>query len=342
MEYINGKILTEEGFKKGYILNKQHEPATIHIGSHPHSSSPKDLIIPTFINAHTHIGDTFIRKKNISLPKDIKQLVAPPDGLKHKLLKTTDPEEIFNGIINGLVELKQQGITTFVDFRENGTKGIKLFKEALKQKPMNAIILGRPENNDFSKKTIDSLLDESDGIAISSAEDHPYEDIQLIREKTKKANKRFALHVSERIQEPIQPIIDLQPTFIVHMTQGSKKDLKMIKNQQIPIVVCPRSNHFFGMKPNIKLMKEVGNKILLGSDNFMFHPPSMLSEIRNIQLHFPDLFSLEELFHLVTYNARKALNLKDNIPGSTFPKSWIIIDPQNYQIKRIIKMVEEG
>ncbi|MDG6219368.1 MAG: amidohydrolase family protein, partial [Candidatus Thermoplasmatota archaeon] len=312
------------------------------IGSYHPSSNQKLILIPTFVNAHTHIGDAFIRKKNISIPNDIKQLVAPPDGLKHVLLRNTNLQEIIAGINQGLKELRQEGTTTFVDFRENGLKGINILKEALKQNPINAIILGRPEDMNSSEKTITSILKNSDGIAISSMQDYSYDEVVSLAELTKKANKMFALHVSERIREPIQPIINLHPNFIVHMTQASKKDLQQIKHKEIPIVVCPRSNHFFGMKPNIKLMKEIGNIILLGSDNFMVHLPSILNEIRYIQTHFPNVFSLEELFHLVTYQARKALNLKDNIPGSTFPRSWIAIDPDTYQIKTLLEKVEEG
>lgn len=341
MNCINGKILTENGFKKGFI-SQHNEQATIHIGSYHPSSNQKLFLIPTFINAHTHIGDAFIRRKNISIPHDIKQLVAPPNGLKHVLLKNTNRQEIITGIDQGLKELKQEGITTFVDFRENGLKGITILKEALEQNPINAIILGRPEDMNPSKKTISSILKNSDGIAISSVEDYSYEDVVFLAELTKKTNKMFALHVSERIREPIQPIITLHPDFIVHMTQASKKDLQHIKQKEIPIVVCPRSNHFFGMKPNIKLMKEIGNTILLGSDNLMFHSPSIINEIRYILTNYPNVFSLEELFHLVTYQARKALNLKDNIPGSTFPISWIVIDPDTYQIKTLVEKVEEG
>lgn len=342
MNCIEGKILTDHGFKQGYILRKNREDPLLHFGRTTIHSTQKALIIPTFVNAHTHIGDTFIRKKEIPLPRDIKQLVAPPNGLKHELLKKTDSQTIINGIIHGLRELQNEGVSIFIDFRENGLKGIKILQNALQHVFLKSIILGRPDSINFHGKDINLILESSDGIGVSSIEDLPYERIVFAAEQAKKAGKRFAFHASERIREQIKPILDLDPDFIVHMTKASKNDLKQVKKQNIPIVVCPRSNHFFKMKANLKKMKEIGNTILLGTDNFMLHTPSILQEIRFIKNQFPGLFTIEELFMMATYSARKALNLKDYIPGSTLPMSWIIINPNTYQIITIIKKVEEG
>jgi cytosine/adenosine deaminase-related metal-dependent hydrolase len=342
MSCINGKILTEQGFKQGYVIVKDEEIPLLHFGNHSHNNTKKAIIIPTFINAHTHIGDTFIRRKHVSLPHDIKKLVAPPYGLKHRYLKNTNEEEILQGMIYGLNELESEGISTFIDFRENGIDGINLLQKALKGNPINSMIFSRPKNLQFSNKEIIDLLKKSDGIGISSIEDYNYDDIALIAELTKKKHKQFALHVSERIQESIRSILDLKPNFIIHMTQSSKKDLEQVKKHDIPIVVCPRSNHFFHMKANLKEMKQTGNTILIGTDNSMVHSLSILQEIRFIQDHFQNLFSIEELFLISTYGARKALNLKDNIPGSKFPSSWILIDPKSNKIMNVLKMVEEG
>jgi cytosine/adenosine deaminase-related metal-dependent hydrolase len=341
MKCIKGRILTDQGLKKGY-LHIKNKTTSISLGTSSKPADQKGIIVPTFVNAHTHIGDTFIRKKQIPLPQNIEQLVAPPDGLKHILLTKTDNQEIMLGIKDGLDELQKAGISTFVDFRENGLTGVMLLKKQLDQKQIQSIILSRPDTHHPSSREITHLLAESSGIGISSVEDWDYNEVALIVHKTKKLQKLFALHVSERIREPIEPIVQLHPDFIIHMTQASKEDLELVKDQHIPIVVCPRSNYFFHMKPNLELMKKVGNILLLGTDNFMFHNPSIIDEIRCIQTHFPSLFTLEELLKMPTYNARKALNLKDNIPGSTFPSSWIVLNPINYHIETIIKKVEEG
>ena len=339
MKKVHGAILTETGFKKGYVEIQEQNHAILHIKKES-TSNESYFIIPSFLNAHTHIGDAFVREKNISLPTDINKLVAPPDGLKHRLLRTTKPDEIIKGMIQGLKEFKDNGISTFIDFRENGIQGISLLQKALNQVPIDSLILGRPQDLEVTIKEIDDILKVSDGVGLSSLSDWDYDLVKLIAEKTKKKDKIFAIHASECVREPIKPILDLEPDFIVHMTKGSKQDLIQIKEQQIPLVVCPRSNSFFGMTPNIQAMHEIGNTLLLGTDNFMLNPPSIIDEIKWVQTNFPTLFSIEELFLMNTYNGRKTLLKDRDQSASNSPSSWLIIDARNYEINTILQDVK--
>lgn len=339
MSKFHGAILTKNGFKKGYVTVHNDESSTIYLDE-ASSSSESYLIIPSLLNAHTHIGDTFIRKKKIPLPHNVQQLVAPPDGLKHRLLQTTNEEEIIKAMVNGLKEIKENGISTFIDFRENGVKGLSLIHKALQQVSVDSVVLGRPSNLDVTTKELDDILKLSDGIGLSSVRDWDYDLVKFIVEKTKKKNKIFAIHVSECEREPIKPILDLEPTFLVHMTMASKQDLIQVKQQDIPIVICPRSNHFFGLTPNIQAMHDIGNTIILGTDNFMFHPPSILDEIRWIQTHFKGLYSLEELFLMNTYHARNLFSFKAEKNKDSCCLSWLILDAQNYDIKIILHDVK--
>ena len=86
MDFVSGEILTDIGFKSGYIGFEKEKIVETGKGNPPKKPICKGLIVPTFVNAHTHIGDSFIKEKGIDLPKNIKDLVAPPDGLKHRLL----------------------------------------------------------------------------------------------------------------------------------------------------------------------------------------------------------------------------------------------------------------
>ena len=341
MTIVHGSILTENGFKNGYIETEEHNSVTLHIQN---QSSPtiSHLIIPSFINAHTHIGDTFIRTKNIPLHADIEQLVAPPNGLKHRILQTTDPKEIENGIVKGLNELKQNGISTFIDFRENGVQGLTMINKALLNTPVDSIILGRPQKLETTTKEIDNILMVADGIGLSSISEWDYDTVKFISEKTKQKNKLFAIHASERIREPINQIINLHPDFIIHMTVASKKDLLEVKKREIPIVVCPRSNLFFGMRPNIKHMHDIGNTILLGTDNFMLHQPSIIDEIRYIQRYFPNLFKLEQLFLMNTYHGRNIISKFKKELKVLFTSSWLVLDAQTYKIKGFLYNVEQA
>lgn len=338
MNQLHGAILTKDGFKNGYITVNEQESSTLHV-YHKSSTHETQLMIPLLFNAHTHIGDTFVRKKNIPLPNDIQQLVAPPNGLKHQLLRTTKSTEIINGMIQGLKELKTNGISTFIDFRENGIHGLSMIHQALQKIPVDSLLLGRPTGLDVTTKEIDDILKVSDGIGLSSVQDWDYDLAVLIAEKTKKKNKFFAFHASECERDPIKPILDLKPDFIVHMTKASKQDLLQVKQHHIPLVVCPRSNQFFGLKPNIQAMHDIGNMIVLGTDNFMLHPPNILDEIKWIQHHFPRLYTLEELLLMNTYQAR-TIFLKKEYTGEQLPSSWMVLNAQTFRIKTIVHDVK--
>ena len=73
---ISGRILTYESFEEGYIILEND--TVKEIGKIPPIKPRiKGYIIPKPVNAHTHIGDTFVRKKIKKLPRDIEKLVAP-------------------------------------------------------------------------------------------------------------------------------------------------------------------------------------------------------------------------------------------------------------------------
>ena len=65
MDFVSGEILTLDGFKKGYIGFSKKKIIETGMGIPPKKPICKGLIVPYFVNAHTHIGDSFIKEKNI-------------------------------------------------------------------------------------------------------------------------------------------------------------------------------------------------------------------------------------------------------------------------------------
>jgi len=325
MDYIGGEILTPNGFKKGYIgFEKQ---TIVEIGHNVPPKKPicKGLVVPMFINAHTHIGDSFIREKNIELPKDIEKLVAPPDGLKHRLLKDASEEDIVNGMKKSIDEMINSGISCFCDFRENGIHGINHLRCALKNHNIDTVALSRPTELKYKKMEMENLLKNSEGIGISSISDWDYSELEKISKHVKKNNKIFAIHASERIREDIDLVLDLKPNFLVHMVKASESDLTYVKESNIPIVLCPRSNSYFGLKPNLNLMKKVDVEILLGTDNAMLNLPNVLDELKFLK-GTTDIYNLEQLLNMITFTSRKVLNLSPCILGSNSPADFIVLD----------------
>ena len=96
-------------------------------GDITYSKHPNYILIPGLINSHIHIGDSFAKEQGFN--KDLLEVVAPPDGLKHKLLGNTSKEIKTQGIKEATSEMLGNGITSFVDFTENGLTGINLLKK---------------------------------------------------------------------------------------------------------------------------------------------------------------------------------------------------------------------
>ena len=136
------------------------------------------LLIPGFINAHTHIGDSIA--KDLSINSNVDSKIHPMIGLKQKILRETPDKELIRFMRKSAQTMLKKGITTFVDFREGGVHGINLLKKALKDVPINAVILGRLEYYhtkqqikqntpmpDFLKDDLDFILQNCNGVGIS-------------------------------------------------------------------------------------------------------------------------------------------------------------------------------
>ena len=325
MDYVSGEILTDDGFKKGYIGFDKGIIVETGKDNPPKKSISNGLIVPTFVNAHTHIGDSFIRDKDINLPKNIEDLVAPPNSLKHKLLHESADEEIIAGMEKSIQLMLKSGTKYFYDFRESGILGISQLKVALRLSKISSIILSRPDSLSYEKTELDLLLKNSDGIAISSISDWNYSELQKVAKETRSKNRIFALHGSERVRESIDDILDLKPKFLVHMLKASESDIQRVKENNIPIVICPRANSFFDLKPNYKLLKKIGVDVLIGTDNAMLNSPIILDEINYLKSITKE-FTTTDLLYMTTFGARKALNLECDILGPNSKDEFVVLD----------------
>jgi cytosine/adenosine deaminase-related metal-dependent hydrolase len=122
----------------------------------------------------------------------------------------------------------------------------------------------------------------------------------------------FAIHASERIREDLDRILNLRPSFLVHMTMASPDDIAACVQEEIPIVVCPRSNLLFGKMPPLRNMVETGATLALGTDNAMFSIPDMFSEMEfaGRLLRYQGVGKVDHAVDMALKNGRKLLNQK--------------------------------
>ena len=262
-KFIKGSIGFENGIIKKILDRPNRKPAA------------RGVIIPRLVNAHTHIGDAVV--KNVS--GRLEELVAPPNGLKFRVLRKSSDKEIVDAMKKTVDDMFFSGVSVFCDFREFGIKGINQLNNALKNKQMKCVKMGRPEKLEYRREEVNKILGKTDGIGVSSISDWYYFELKKLAEHTKRKNKMFALHVSERIREDIDKVLDLRPDFLIHMTKASESDLEIAADSNVPVVVCPRSNVFFGNIPNIPLMIKKCLTLLLGSDNAMINNPDIFTEM---------------------------------------------------------------
>lgn len=234
------------------------------------------LVIPGLWNAHTHLGDAVVTQE---LRGTLEELVAPPDGLKHRILAKAKDEAVVAAMQRAMATMLRTGTTGFSDFREGGLRGLRLLYAAQAALPLDGVALGRPAGLTYDGREVAALLRASDGIAVSSYVDWPAGDLEKLAGDVCRAGKIFAIHCSERIREDIDKVLDLSPSFLIHMVQATDADLERTADADVPVVVCPRSNAFFGLTPDIPRMIRAGVELRLGTDNAMINVPSVLREM---------------------------------------------------------------
>ena len=256
------------------------------------------LLIPGFINAHTHIGDSI--GKDVTLNRTVDEKIHPVFGVKSKILKNTSQENLSIFMKNTCYSMLRKGITTFVDFREGGLNGVILLKKALSDILIRPIILGRLDfyqksteirkNQPFPTEKIselDALLKKCDGLGISGAN----ENSTSVLNHYSKTTKLRAIHSSETQQsistskkitgksETVRAL-SMKPHFLVHMTFASKSDLVAVAKKSQGIVICPRANSSLAEGiPDIEMMQKAGCTLALGTDNVMINSPDMFREM---------------------------------------------------------------
>lgn len=269
------------------------------------------------VNSHTHIGDAFIDIGDKNWKLD--ELVAPPHGFKHEMMRKASEGEIIEGMKKAISVMERCGTTHFIDFREGGVEGIKILKKAMEGSRLNAIILGRPLELRYDSEEVNGILRISDGIGVSSISDWDYEELKKVADHVNKKKKIFAIHASEAFREDIDAVLDLKPSFLIHMSSASRDDIEIVADENIPLVVCPRSNAFFGIRPDIESMLSNGISLLLGTDNAMISPPDIVEEMKFLMENFD--VSREQVGEMVTANPRKCLNVSLGIQQSDGSKN---------------------
>jgi cytosine/adenosine deaminase-related metal-dependent hydrolase len=308
---LSGTVVTGDDFEAidGYLVI---ENGTIkELGEAKVETAIKGVIIPAFVNAHTHIGDSVIKEPD-SMP--LEQLVGP-GGFKHRILAETPHETLVAAMRDTVEDMVATGTQLFADFREGGSLGVRALKEALQlsedNEQLQTKLFGRPARG-LEPEDTNELFESVDGIGISSVADYLLGDLKALAAETKRRKKMLALHAGERNAGDITDAIELEPDFLVHLLNASPHDFRVMHDKNIAAVVCVRSNLVTGSGlPPLLQMLESGLTVGAGTDNVMLNSPDMLSEMEFISKLFP--LDDREVLKLCTLNAAKVLKEAESV-----------------------------
>ncbi|MFC7202332.1 amidohydrolase family protein [Haloferax namakaokahaiae] len=298
LEPISGRVVVEDG-----EITSVEEVET----------DSTDIVLPAFVNAHTHLGDSIAKEAGEGLSLD--DLVAPPDGLKHRLLRAASTDEKVGAMARSLRMMETGGTAACLEFREGGVDGVDVIRQALTDRDIEAVVLGRET---------ESAMEVSDGFGASGARDAEF---GSLRNATEKAGKLFGIHAGERDSLDINAALDLDPDFLVHMVHPESLHLERVEDSEIPIVVCPRSNLVTGVGvPPIRELVE-RTTVALGTDNVMLNSPSMFREME-FASKLADVPATEVL-KMATVNGAEIAGLDYGVVEAGRPAKLLVLDGES-------------
>ncbi|WP_254862774.1 amidohydrolase family protein [Halovivax gelatinilyticus] len=268
------------------------------------------IIAPTFVNAHTHLGDSIAKEAGRGL--SLEDLVAPPDGLKHRLLRDAGEEALIEGMRRSLSFAIESATAACYDFREGGVDGVAHLRQASERLPIDAYA--------FARESIEAM-EAGDGYGASGANDADFADE---RAATREAGKPFAIHAGEPDSSDIDPALDLEPDVLIHVVHPESHHLDRIESTRTPVVCCPRSNLVTGVGlPPFEALHE-RTTLALGTDNVMLNSPSMFREMAVVSTH-SDL-TAPEVLRMATHNGAAILGRDDGLIEPGRPANLFVLD----------------
>lgn len=273
----------------------------------------KYLVTPSFLNAHTHIGDSFAKEAVLGLA--VEQAVGKK-GLKWGLYQKSSRQERVNAMKDSLKYMLSSGTTKFADFREQGSVGMEELRMALSESKIKPVILGRDVDES-----------ECDGLGLNL-----YQTGQI----PAKRKKILALHAGEKEGEA-ETALEYNPDVIIHFTKAGIKEIKKAARKKISIVICPRSNSMLNAGfPQVREMLDAGINVSLGTDNVMVNQPNMFREME----YLSKVSSLQgkplkpmEVFRMATCNGAKTFKVNSGLTKKNMNADLMFVDKNAPNIK---------
>ena len=296
------------------------------------------LLMPGFVNAHTHSAMVFSRSSsdNLSLSDWLNNCIF-------KMEANLTPDYVYNLDKVALLEYLTSGITTFFDMYYFSNSTYQLcrkwgFRSNILLCPSAASV-----NDDEFFKDADELFNKSDDLnsfrfGLHAEYTTNVDDINFVKKLIDKYHLPFSSHVCETKNETegckkrhnnLSPI-EYFNSFdmfkyggtLFHCVYLNDNDFKILKEKNISVVTCPGSNGKLasGIAPIKRLVAE-GINVAIGTDGAgsnncldMFKEMHLLYSFSKIKEEDPCSLKAYDILKMATINGAKALGLK-NLDG---------------------------
>ena len=278
---VEGAILDAEGPRSGYVRFARGRIVEVgRVGTDStrgRQRRVRGIVVPSPVNGHTHLGDAVGHREPPNRP--LAELVRPPDGLKFRLLTESTTAQKVAAMRKALRRMAREGVAATIDFREEGRAGVEALRDAAAGTGVRPVILGRPLARPVDPKELSAVLAVADGIGLSAAREESRATRDTVARACRRLGKRYALHASEETREAPDDFLAPRPDLLVHLTMATFEDLTAVAEARVAVAVCPRSNALFGRRPDLASFERAGIRLLVGTDNAMFHSPSIWREL---------------------------------------------------------------
>lgn len=351
----NGSILVTDG--KIRFIGEQNECPD----NTPHQifDYPNHLLMPGIVNSHTHLSLSYLKNKiksGASFPYWIKKIISYTHAMTEEVEKNAIKEGINSLIASGTTtigDISRSGFSMDImqDMKVRGIVFFEIFgfKKSMKEEQENRIykFLKSYKNDDLVKcglsphspYSVSPQLIES-AYHLSEAKYLPFamhiaetkEEVEFIErgegafQKLLEDFGRWEPDWKPSQKTPIQYLENigtLKGISGIHLNHINEKDIEIIKENNVSVIYCPKSNQWFQRENICPLMKllENGINVALGTDSFASNNSlNMFEELFLIKKLFPDIGN-ESLLQMATINGAKALGLEDEV-GSLEKGKW--------------------
>lgn len=311
--------------------------------SHEVIDGKEGILIPGFVNAHTHCPMTVFRSLGDDVPNRLNRYLFPLE----KMLVSKDMVSL--GSKYGICEMALAGVTTFADMYYYEDEVAKSAKEVGLRAVVGETIVDfiapdaqKPyEGLDYCHWFIDKW--KNDELIIPAVAPHaPYSSDTLHLQKAfnlaEEKDVPILMHIAEMDYESekymneykLTPVQYLDSIGILnsrmvgaHLIKVNDEDLKILKEREVGIShnIGANAKGAHGVAPAYK-MYNMGLKLGLGTDGPMsgntldiFTQMGLVAKIHKLVNNDRTIFSADQILEMATLGGARALNL-DNKIGS--------------------------